>query len=97
MVSDDDDSGDDDDDDCYDELLNDYEDVNRRPYMVGGWLRRMIPKNWNYAFRDPPPKLAAPPISIQYSQHYTASFLRCVGELIVMSYDGFIVVTDPRV
>ena len=44
MVSDDDDSGDDDDDDGYDELLNDYEDVNRRPYMVRWMVEMNDPK-----------------------------------------------------
>ena len=44
MVSDDDDSGDDDADDGYDELLNDYEDINRRPYMVQWMVETNDPK-----------------------------------------------------
>lgn len=49
MVSDDDDdsdddSGDDDADDGYEELLNDYEDVNRRPYMVQWMVQSNDPR-----------------------------------------------------
>ena len=44
MISDNDDSGDDDADDGYDESLNDYEDVNRRPYMVRWLVQTNDPK-----------------------------------------------------